>query len=109
VFNSKTLEVIPVPALSAPFFFFLFNAIYTLLDVVKIGMLFFFNWWNKFEGEEIEGGYFLQILSLLVFVQHPIQALPYSVSREEFAGMLTNCIRLEQNIINGRYLTQENL
>jgi len=101
--STALLELTPI---TSGFFYYLsqFNALYVFLVVTKSVLLFVSNWATHFQYDIIKGGYLLQILWII----GPGSVLPMIFSfwykRKELAQTVSDCIRLENRIVTGKYV-----
>jgi hypothetical protein len=85
----------------ASYYFYLFNAGYSIIATFKIGMLFLLNWYNGFKFEELNGGYFLQVAWFLGHLIAFSASLSWCSNTETFASTITSWIQLERQIAKG--------
>jgi len=84
------------------FYWYLLNVLYLSTNLSKSAVIFLLNWFTNFEFEDIQGGYFFQLLWLAGPSAVGSMTYGFSHSRKEFAAALTACIKLEKQIITGK-------
>ena len=102
-FNSETLELSAISS-GFSYYLFLFNTLYISIQICKLGLLFFLNWWTDFEFEYIQGGYFIQLCWLMGLTMVYAIMFGYVFERIDFASTISACIRLERRLVTGKNL-----